>query len=124
MISSEPVWTWLSSVAWDILGTVVHLLLDSGNGWPSPGRQGGQDCEGALISGKAPIGTRHAGPVTASTTQAGVDRSAPRHHGQSYRGSDPGRDGTRRSSQSYRDVEELLAERGITVDHVTIYRWV
>ena len=24
----------------------------------------------------------------------------------------------------YRDVEELLAERGITVDHVTIYRWV
>ena len=24
---------------------------------------------------------------------------------------------------SYRDVEELLAERGITVDHVTIYRW-
>ena len=25
---------------------------------------------------------------------------------------------------SYRDIEELLAERGITVDHVTIYRWV
>jgi transposase-like protein len=25
---------------------------------------------------------------------------------------------------SYRDLEELLAERGITVDHVTIYRWV
>jgi transposase, IS6 family len=25
---------------------------------------------------------------------------------------------------SYRDVEELLTERGITVDHVTIYRWV
>jgi len=25
---------------------------------------------------------------------------------------------------SYRDVEELLAERGIMVDHVTIYRWV
>ncbi len=25
---------------------------------------------------------------------------------------------------SYRDVEELLSERGITVDHVTIYRWV
>ena len=24
---------------------------------------------------------------------------------------------------SYRDVEDLLAERGITVDHVTIYRW-
>ena len=24
----------------------------------------------------------------------------------------------------YRDVEELLAERGITVDHVTIDRWV
>ena len=25
---------------------------------------------------------------------------------------------------SYRDVEELLAQRGIEVDHVTIYRWV
>ena len=25
---------------------------------------------------------------------------------------------------SYRGVEELLAERGIKVDHVTIYRWV
>ena len=25
---------------------------------------------------------------------------------------------------SYRDVEELLAERAVTVDHVTIYRWV
>jgi transposase, IS6 family len=25
---------------------------------------------------------------------------------------------------SYRDVEELLAERGIHVDHVTVYRWV
>jgi transposase, IS6 family len=25
---------------------------------------------------------------------------------------------------SYRDVEELLAERGIAVDHVTVYHWV
>jgi transposase, IS6 family len=25
---------------------------------------------------------------------------------------------------SYRDVEELLAEHGITVDHVAVYRWV
>jgi transposase-like protein len=25
---------------------------------------------------------------------------------------------------SYRDVEELLAERGLEVDHVTVYRWV
>jgi transposase-like protein len=25
---------------------------------------------------------------------------------------------------SYRDVEELLAERGVEVDHVSIYRWV
>jgi transposase-like protein len=25
---------------------------------------------------------------------------------------------------SYRDVEELLAEREVVVDHVTIYRWV
>jgi transposase, IS6 family len=25
---------------------------------------------------------------------------------------------------SYRDVEELLAERGVEVDHVSVYRWV
>jgi len=25
---------------------------------------------------------------------------------------------------SYRDVEELLVERGIEVDHVTVFRWV
>ena len=25
---------------------------------------------------------------------------------------------------SYRDLEELLTERGIEVDHVTLYRWV
>jgi transposase, IS6 family len=29
-----------------------------------------------------------------------------------------------RYSLSYRDVEELLAERGIPADHVTLYRWV
>jgi IS6 family transposase len=29
-----------------------------------------------------------------------------------------------RFALSYRDIEELLAERGIQVDHVTIYRWV
>ncbi len=29
-----------------------------------------------------------------------------------------------RLSLSYRDVEELLAERGVEVDHVTVYRWV
>jgi IS6 family transposase len=29
-----------------------------------------------------------------------------------------------RRGLSHRDVEELLAERGITVDHVTVYRWV
>jgi IS6 family transposase len=29
-----------------------------------------------------------------------------------------------RPGLSYRDVEELLAERGIEVVHVTIYRWV
>ena len=25
---------------------------------------------------------------------------------------------------SYRDLEELLVERGVEVDHVTLYRWV
>jgi transposase-like protein len=29
-----------------------------------------------------------------------------------------------RFSLSYRDVEELLAERGLSVDHVTVSRWV
>ena len=29
-----------------------------------------------------------------------------------------------RFSLSYRDVEELLAERGLPVDHVTVWRWV
>ncbi len=29
-----------------------------------------------------------------------------------------------RYTLSYRDVEELLAERGLAVDHVTVYRWV
>jgi transposase-like protein len=29
-----------------------------------------------------------------------------------------------RHGLSYRDVEELLAERGIEVDHVTVFRWV
>jgi transposase, IS6 family len=29
-----------------------------------------------------------------------------------------------RFALSYRDVEQLLAERGIDVDHVAIYRWV
>jgi transposase-like protein len=29
-----------------------------------------------------------------------------------------------RHGLSYRDVEELLADRGIAVDHVTVYRWV
>ena len=29
-----------------------------------------------------------------------------------------------RYGRSYRDLEELLAERGIDVDHVTLFRWV
>jgi transposase-like protein len=29
-----------------------------------------------------------------------------------------------RYNLSYRDVEELLAERGVGVDHGTVYRWV
>jgi transposase-like protein len=29
-----------------------------------------------------------------------------------------------RSSLSYRDVEEMMRERGLTVDHVTVFRWV
>ncbi len=29
-----------------------------------------------------------------------------------------------RYALSYRDVEELLTERGLVVDHVTVHRWV
>ena len=29
-----------------------------------------------------------------------------------------------RFSLSYRDVEELVRERGVSVDHVTVWRWV
>jgi transposase, IS6 family len=29
-----------------------------------------------------------------------------------------------RYNLSYRDLEEVLAERGVEVDHVTLYRWV
>lgn len=29
-----------------------------------------------------------------------------------------------RYSLSYRDLEEIMAERGLKVDHTTIYRWV
>lgn len=29
-----------------------------------------------------------------------------------------------RYSLSYRDVEEIMAERGLSADHTTIYRWV
>ncbi len=29
-----------------------------------------------------------------------------------------------RYALSYRDVEEFPAERGLAVDHVTVYRWV
>jgi transposase-like protein len=29
-----------------------------------------------------------------------------------------------RYSLSYRDLEEMMRERGLSVDHTTIYRWV
>ncbi len=29
-----------------------------------------------------------------------------------------------RYSLSYRDLQEMMAERGLSVDHTTIYRWV
>jgi transposase, IS6 family len=29
-----------------------------------------------------------------------------------------------RYSLSYRDLEEMMRERGLTVDHVTVFRWV
>jgi transposase-like protein len=29
-----------------------------------------------------------------------------------------------RYSLTYRDLEEIMAERGLSVDHVTIWRWV
>ncbi len=29
-----------------------------------------------------------------------------------------------RYSLSYRDLEEMMAERGLSIDHTTVYRWV
>lgn len=29
-----------------------------------------------------------------------------------------------RYSLSYRDLEEMMSERGLSVDHVTVFRWV
>jgi transposase, IS6 family len=29
-----------------------------------------------------------------------------------------------RYALSYRDLEEMMAERGLSIDHTTIYRWV
>jgi len=76
-------------------------------------------CAARPLSGHAPPDRRQQAPPQASSRQI-----KPKASRQSYRGSDhePGRHPA--SSQSYRDVEELLAERGIQVDHVTIYRWV
>ncbi|GGN22450.1 hypothetical protein FHR83_005560 [Actinoplanes campanulatus] len=37
-------------------------------------------------------------------------------------GTSRGQNGAIRPAPFYRDVEELLAERGIHVDHVTVYR--
>ena len=31
---------------------------------------------------------------------------------------------TQAYSLSYRDLEEIMAERGLAVDHVTIWRWI
>src|SRR5919206_1848218 len=103
-------------------GRLSPARLD--NGWPSPGRQAVRTVMVPWLAARPLSGHAHPVRRQQAPPQAEVDRSAPRHHGQSYRGSDPGQDGTRRSSQSYRDVEELLAERGLEVDHVTIYRWV
>ena len=46
------------------------------------------------------------------------------HHGRSAGQSNSAGQSRGRDSRHVQDVEELLAERDITVDHVTIYRWV
>src|ERR687884_924393 len=119
MISPESVWAWLGWVGWGILGTVARLLLARGT---DGHRRAGRAVRTVMVPWLAarPL-SGHATPLRRqqASPQAEVDRSTPRHPGQSYRGSDPGPGRHRRSSQSYRDVEELLAERSITVDHPT-----
>ena len=63
--------------------------------------------------------------MTASTTpsQGSTDQTKDTEVSR-IAGQTPTWDGTGRSSQSYRDVEELLAERGVQVDHVIVHRWV
>jgi IS6 family transposase len=105
-----------------MLATVIRLLICSGTGGR---RRAGRavrtvtvPCAARPLSGHAPPDRRQQ-----ALPQANSRQIKPKASRQSYRGSEhePGRHPT--SSQSYRDVEELLAERGIEVDHVTIYRW-
>jgi hypothetical protein len=53
-----------------------------------------------------------------------LDRPGRLSHPAPARGDRGGDTVVRALRPPYRDVEELLAERGIEVDHVTIYRWV
>jgi hypothetical protein len=107
MISSVAMVSWSGWAGCGMLGTVV-CLLTARNGSATAGPAQVVRTVTVPRCGKAPIGTHP--PVRRQQTppQASADRSSRRHHGQSYRGSDPTRDGTPTSSQPYRDVEELL----------------
>src|SRR5919106_3299399 len=67
-------------------GRLSPARLD--NGWPSPGRQAVRTVMVPWLVAR-PLSGHAAGPATASTALTEVDRSIPRHHGQSYRGSNP-----------------------------------
>jgi transposase-like protein len=106
-----------------MLATVIRLLICSGTGGRCRAGRAVRTvtvpCAARPLSGHAPPDRRQQAPPQASSRQI-----KPKASRQSYRGSDhePGRHPA--SSQSYRDVEELLVERGVEVDHATIYRWV
>ena len=64
------------SASWcGMLGMGVRLLIGSGGGWPSPGRPGGQNCDGALVAARPLSG--HALPVRRQLVlpEPTVDRS-------------------------------------------------
>jgi hypothetical protein len=68
----------------------------------------GQGLQGGDVDGPAELAARPRSPL-ASGSRLGLSRLRSA--------------GTWGYGLSYRDVGKLMAERGVTIDHVTIYRW-
>ena len=75
-------------------------------------------------------GLLHGGKTSACSSSCALFVRSSRHHRRSLASGSPREvivwavRWYLRYGLSYRDVEELLAERGVQVDHVTVFRWV